>query len=72
MTKKQNEKQFNITGVCRSDLQSIGFETDTLKDKDMEEIAQRLAEGYMEGGANFWENLESIAIELYHLKQHEM
>jgi hypothetical protein len=35
----------------------------------MKEIAQRLAEAYME---HFWQDLESIAIEVYKLEQHEM
>lgn len=68
-TNKKAEKQFNITGVCRSDLHSIGFETDTLKDTDMKEIASRMAKAYME---HFWEDLESIMIEVYKLKQHDM
>jgi len=69
MKTKSNEKQFNITGVCRSDLQSIGFDTSKLKDRDMKEIAQRMAEAYME---HYWQDLESIAIEVYKLEQHEM
>ena len=69
MKTKSNEKQFNITGVSRSDLKSIGFDTSKLKDRDMKEIAQRMAEAYME---HYWQDLESIAIEVYKLEQHEM
>ena len=67
-----NKKQFPITFVNREDLQSIGFETDTLTDEDMEEIAHRLGESYCEGNACFWSDLESIAIEVYKLKQHNI
>jgi len=66
---KRAEKQFNITGVCRSDLHSIGFETDTLTDNDMKDIASKMAEAYMNV---FWQDLESIMIEVYKLKQHDM
>jgi hypothetical protein len=65
-------KQFNITSVSRSDAESIGFDVSTLTDKDFGEIAERLAESYMEGNASFWQDLESILIEVYKLPQHDM
>jgi hypothetical protein len=65
-----NEKPFNITSVCRADLHSIGFNTDTLTDKDMKVIAQSMCDAYLE--CCFWQDLESIAIDVYKLKQHDM
>ena len=65
------DKIFSITGVSRSDLESIGFSTHTLTDKDMESIASELSYYYLEFG-NFWQDLESIAIDVYQLKQHDM
>lgn len=69
---RKQKKQFEITSVNREDLQSIGFDTSTLTDENMEDIAHRLAESYMNGNASFLQDLESIAIEVYKLKQHEM
>ncbi len=65
-------KQYTITSVSKEDCRSIGFDVSTLTDNDMEEIAERLAESYMQGNANFWSDLESILIEVYKLKQHNI
>jgi len=62
---------FQITGVSRSDLESIGFNTDTLTDKDMEAIASKLCDFYLEYGS-FWQDLENIAIDIYELKKSDM
>ena len=69
---KKTQKQFNITSVSREDLQSIGFNTKTLTDKNMRHIADLLEESYLQGNANFWSDLETIAIDVYKLTQHEM
>ena len=68
----QSKKDFPIISVCRSDAESIGFYVSTLTDKDFEEIAERLAESYMEGNGNFWQDLENILIEVYKLPQHDI
>ena len=65
-------KEFKITSLSRSDLHSIGFDTNTLTDNDMQQIADRMGESYCEGNACFWNDLESIAIDIYQLKQHNM
>ena len=70
--KYDNEKQFSITGVCRSDLHNMGIDTETLTDENMEDIARLLGESYLEGNGSFWNDLESIAIDVYKLKQHDM
>lgn len=70
--KKQNaraSKPFNITSVSRVDISSIGFDVSKLTDKDMKNIAQELAERYMH---TFWGDLESIMVDIYELKQHNM
>ena len=65
------DKIFQITGVSRSDLESSGFNTDTLTDKDMEAIASKLCDFYLEYGS-FWQDLENIAIDIYELKKSDM
>jgi hypothetical protein len=64
------QKAYNITSVCREDMESIGFDTETLTDEDMQKIAETLGESYVTSG--FWQDLESILIESYKLKQHDM
>lgn len=61
---------FKITSVSREDLESIGINADTLTDKDMQDIAQRMAEAYCQ--CCFWNDLESIAMDVYKLKQEEL
>ena len=69
---KKDSKEFPVTEVTRLDLQSIGFDTKTLKDEDMKNIARLLSESFCEGNANFWQDLETIAIDVYGLKQHDI
>lgn len=65
-----NKKAFPITSICREDLHSIGIDTSTLTDEDMERIAERMADYYIEN--SFWNDAESIAIDVYKLKQVDM
>lgn len=65
-------KQFIVTSVSREDCESIGFDVSTLKDSDMERIAEIMGESYCNGNACFWSDLESILIEVYKLKQHDI
>lgn len=66
---KKGEKAFSITSVCRVDAQSIGFDTSGLDDRDMENIASKISDSIME---TFWVALETILIDVYKLKQHDM
>jgi len=51
-------EDFPITSVCRADLESIGFDTTTVDDATMKELAERLAHDYCE--QLFWRSLEII------------
>ena len=54
-------KPFNITSVCRADLQDILTEKEIaqLDDGDMERIADKMGDAYCDNG--FWIDLEIIA-----------
>jgi len=73
MKKNKNYyKGYPITTLNKEDIESIGFDATSLKDKDMKRIAQMLGESYLNGNSRFWEELESILIEIYKLEQHDM
>jgi hypothetical protein len=67
---QKDNKSFEITSICREDMQSIGFDTTTLSDDDMKIIASKMADHFLE--CCYWQNLESILIDLYDLKQGDM
>lgn len=67
---KKDNKNFAITGVCRADMQSIGFDTSTLTDSDMKRIASKMADQFCD--CCYWNSLEDILIDIYELEQHEM
>lgn len=67
---EKDNKSFEITSVCRLDIQSIGFDTSTLTDEDMKNIARKMADNYCE--CCFWNSLEEILVEVYKLEQHDM
>lgn len=52
-------KDFPITSVCRADLESIGFDTATVDDATMKELAGKLADDYCD--QLFWSSLPIIA-----------
>lgn len=58
---KTNQKQefFQITSVCRDDLEEIGFDTKNVDDATMSKLASKMADAYCEFA--FWEDLEIIA-----------
>jgi len=60
MTTEEANKPFNITAVCRADLLGEGYTEDQvckLDDADMEWIARKLADAYMNV---FWIDLRII------------
>ena len=50
---------FEITSVCREDLESIGYNTKEIGDSTMERLASKLADAYCDNG--FWIDLPIIA-----------
>ena len=55
-------KAFQITSVCRADLEQAGFDSTKFDDGDMEYLASKMADAYME---NFWTDLEIIGDNIY-------
>ncbi len=59
MKKAEKEKPFTISSVCRQDLVDAGIPRELvarLSDEDMEAIARRMGELYVEYGS-FWEDI---------------
>ena len=52
-------KEFNITSVTREDLESRGFDTTNITDAQMEELARKMCDDYLE--QMFWISLDIIA-----------
>jgi len=73
-TKERNQKidrmkEYPITTVCKEDLLNVGFseyELDFLNEGDMEEIARKLENDYLE--QTFWQSLKIIANHVYECK----
>jgi hypothetical protein len=55
----QNDTAFPITSVCRADLEQIGFDTASVDDGTMTELAEKLADDYCD--QLFWGSLEILA-----------
>ena len=58
-TLEEMSKEFEITSVTREDLESRGFDTTNITDAQMEELAQRMCNDYLE--QMFWISLDIIA-----------
>ena len=52
-------KDFPITSVCRADLENAGFNTASVDDGTMSELASKMANEYCDMG--FWEDLKILA-----------
>ena len=52
-------KEFKITSVTREDLEDRGFDTTDITDAQMEELARRMCDDYLE--QMFWLSMEIIA-----------
>jgi hypothetical protein len=57
MTKQK--EYFCITRVCRADLEGIGFDTSNVDDSTMTELADKMANAYLE--EVYWIDLDIIA-----------
>ncbi len=66
---KKLEKSFKVLSVCREDLISQGFKKeDVLKldDQDMQDIADKIGEGNMDG---YWVSLDIVVEDNFNLKK---
>ena len=52
-------KEFKITSVTREDLEMRGFDTTNITDEQMERLAQKMCDDYLE--QMFWISLDIIA-----------
>jgi hypothetical protein len=52
-------KEFKITSVTREDLADIGFDVTNITDEQMEQLAKRMCDDYLE--QMFWLSMEIIA-----------
>lgn len=59
MTNNKKLKQFQITSICREDLEEVGFDASKVDDSQMKQIASKLADAYLDNG--FWVDLPIIA-----------
>ena len=58
-TTEEMNKEFKITSVTREDLEMRGFDTTNITDAQMERLAQKMCDDYLE--QMFWISLDSIA-----------
>ena len=58
-TTEEMNKEFNITSVSRQDLEYRGFDTTNITDAQMEELARKMCDDYLE--QMFWISLDIIA-----------
>ena len=58
-TIEEMSKEFEITSVTREDLESRGFDTTNITDVQMEELARKMCDDYLE--QMFWISLDIIA-----------
>ena len=66
-TTEEMNKGFNITSVSRQDLEYRGFDTTNITDAQMEELAQRMCNDYLE--QMFWISLDIIAEDIMGFKK---
>lgn len=60
-------KEFEITSVSREDLESRGFDTTNITDEQMEELARKMCDDYLE--QMFWISLDIIAEDIMGFKK---
>ena len=58
-TIEEMSKEFKITSVTREDLEMRGFDTTNITDEQMERLAQKMCDDYLE--QMFWISLDIIA-----------
>lgn len=60
-------KEFKITSVTREDLEMRGFDTTNITDAQMERLAQKMCDDYLE--QMFWVSLDIIAEDIMGFKK---
>jgi hypothetical protein len=50
---------FEITSVCRDDLEQCGFDASGVDDATMDRLARKMAAAYIKN--SYWDDLETIA-----------
>lgn len=66
-TTEEMNKGFNITSVSREDLEYRGFDTTNITDEQMERLAQKMCDDYLE--QMFWISLDIIAEDIMGFKK---
>ena len=66
-TTEEMNKEFNITSVSREDLEYRGFDTTNITDAQMERLAQKMCDDYLE--QMFWISLDIIAEDIMGFKK---
>ena len=66
-TTEEMSKEFNITSVSREDLEYRGFDTTNITDEQMEELARKMCDDYLE--QMFWISLDIIAEDIMGFKK---
>ena len=66
-TTEEMNKEFEITSVTREDLESRGFDTTNITDAQMERLAQKMCDDYLE--QMFWISLDIIAEDIMGFKK---
>ncbi len=66
-TTEEMNKGFNITSVSRQDLEMRGFDTTNITDAQMERLAQKMCDDYLE--QMFWISLDIIAEDIMGFKK---
>ena len=66
-TLEEMSKEFEITSVTREDLEYRGFDTTNITDAQMEELARKMCDDYLE--QMFWISLDIIAEDIMGFKK---
>ena len=66
-TTEEMNKEFKITSVTREDLEMRGFDTTNITDAQMERLAQKMCDDYLE--QMFWISLDIIAEDMMRFKK---
>lgn len=62
------QEYFKITSLHRDDIETLGLDIDAskIKDEDMEAIARKMADAYIE--SSYWIDLEIITKDILNIK----
>lgn len=50
---------FQVTSISRADLDALGYNTEDITDKQMERLARKMAEDYIE--QLYWTSMDTLA-----------